>query len=262
MAKSNQANPASLSMLLARTAAAPHTSARTLRRDAAAGHLHRVRAGVYASGAQWNAASHRRLELARIGAVVHTRRRWPVLSHESAAAVWGLARLGPAPLVVELADVRGTAPRSEHGVRWRRTPVDLDEVVEVNGFLVTGLVQTLVDLACSRPFLSSVIALDAGLGSILRTDAAVTACGVGRADVFGRLDADGRRRGTRGAQVAIEFADGRAESVGESLSRGQMHVLGHRDRAEQTPPGPARGRASAARRAFRGCTPATLTGAQ
>ncbi len=201
-------------------------SERTLQRRARTGELTRLRAGVFAEPAELRAATRRRRELARIAAVVGTRRTRVVLSHESAATVWGLPRIGPSPDTVELVDARGTRPRSMNGVSWRRTPFDCTEVVERNGFLVTGLLQTLADLACERGFISSVAALDAATGASLRSDAFIVERGVPAAAVTERLREFGRRRGVRAADRALAFADARAESAGESLSRAQMHLLG------------------------------------
>ena len=213
-------------LLYSRIAGGGFTSARTLERDSEAGRLRRIHRGVYAGVVSWEAASDRHRALARTAAVVGTRRDRVVLSHESAALIWGLPRLGPWPKIVELADVRGTLPRSRHGVCWRRTEFDRSELVEIRGFTVTSLEQTLIDIARTRPFLSAVVALDAAIGSTVRNDDWVHARGVDKAALLAHLDADGPRRGSRFARNAIEFADHSSESVGESLSRGQIHLLG------------------------------------
>lgn len=197
-----------------------------MQRRARSGELQRVRAGVFAEPAALRAATRRQRELARIAAVVGTRRGRVVLSHESAATVWGLPRIGPSPDRVELVDARGTRPRSMNGVSWRRTRFDCAEVVERNGFLVTGLLQTVTDLACDRGFISSVAALDAAIGASLRSDAFIVEPGVPVPAIIERLGEFGRRRGVRAADRALAFADARAESAGESLSRAQMHLLG------------------------------------
>ena len=201
-------------------------SERTLQRRARTGVLTRLRPGVYAEPAELEAANRRRRYLARIDAVVGTRRGRVVLSHESAATVWGVPRIGPPPAAVELIDARGTRPRSMNGVAWRRTPFDCTEVVERDGYLVTGLLQTVADIACDRGFISAVAGLDAAIGPVLRSDALIVVPGAPAAAIAERLGAFGRRRGVRGAIRALEFADPRSESVGESLSRAQMHLLG------------------------------------
>ncbi len=206
--------------------AAGEVSERTIQRRINAGLVERVRAGVYADPIEFSLADRRRIELSRIAAVVGTRRSRVVLCHEAAAAVWGLPRIGRAPDEVELLDVKLTRPRSLNGVRWRRTPFDPAEIVERNGYLVTGLVQTVADLACERSFVSAVAAIDAALAPGLRSMAFAVVPGIDREALLARLHEFGRRRGSRDAERAIGFADARAESPGESLSRAQMHLLG------------------------------------
>lgn len=201
-------------------------SERTLQRRVKTKLVSRVRAGVYADPIELEMADRRRREFTRIAAVVGTRRDRVVLSHESAAAVWGLPRIGRVPESVDLIDAKLTRPRSLNGVRWRRTPFDPAEIVEHNGYLVTGLLQTVADLACERGFISAVAALDAATAPFVRAAGLVAIRGVERTAVSERIREFGRRRGVRAADRAIEFADPRAESPGESLSRAQMHLLG------------------------------------
>ncbi|MCM3658141.1 hypothetical protein M3147_12865 [Agromyces mediolanus] len=213
-------------LLFSRHADAGTTSSRTLERDASDGRIHRIRPGVFGARTAWAEASDRRRAILRTAAVVGTRRDRAVLSHESAALLWGLPRLGRWPEAVELADARGTTPRSRNGVVWRRTRFDPDEVVEIDGFLVTGLGQTLIDIARTRDFVGAVVALDAGVSTFLWNDDRVVARGAGRGALLHRLDRVGSARGVRGARRAVAFADGRSESPGESLSRARMHELG------------------------------------
>jgi hypothetical protein len=161
-----------------------------------------------------------------VAAIVHTRRHRVIVSHETAALLWGLPRLGRWPEVVDLIDARGTSPRSRNGVRWHRTAFVAEEVVEIDGFLVTGLLQTLADVARSRSFMNAVVALDAATGVVVRRDHGEVIAGVPAAEILLRLREFGGRRGVREAERAIEFADPRSESVGESLSRSQIHLLG------------------------------------
>lgn len=212
--------------LFQRFASTDVTSARTLRQDVQRGFLASVRPGVVASAAAWAAASDLERARARIAAVVHTRRERVVLSHESAALVWGLPHIGRRPDAVELADTRATAPHSRNGVRWRRTVHDVSEVVEVDGYLVTGLAQTLIDLACSRRFANAVSAIDAALaGRLEGVRMPLHNPPIETPMLLERLRAT-QRRGSRRAERAILFGDARAESIGESLSRANMFLLG------------------------------------
>lgn len=102
------------------------------------GRLHRVASGVYA-----------------VGRPGHTREgRWmaavlccgpgALLSHGSAAALWGI---GKEWRQIEIT-VRSASPRRPKGLRVRRRPTLADRhVTEQSGIPVTDLVQTLVDLA-------------------------------------------------------------------------------------------------------------------
>jgi very-short-patch-repair endonuclease len=70
-----------------------------------------------------------------------------MLSHGSAAALWGIGREWREIEVT----VRSASPRRRPGVRVRRRPTLADaHVTEREGIPVTGLVQTLVDLAAIR----------------------------------------------------------------------------------------------------------------
>ena len=91
-----------------------------------------------------------------------------------------------------------------------------DEIEEVDGLPVTSLVRTALDLARSLPHEAAVVALDAALRQ-------------------GRLHRDVLRErlfdlagtpGSRAAARAVDFADGRSESVGESRSRVVLHRWG------------------------------------
>lgn len=222
-----QESPAPTLPLLFSRAQLPYdTSPRTLERDAKASAITRVHRGVYAGRRHWEAASDRQHARARTAAIVRTRRDRVIASHETAALLWGLPRLGRWPDVVDLVDARGTSPRSRNGVRWHRTAFVAEEVVEIDGFLVTGLLQTLADVARSRSFTNAVVALDAATGVLVRRDQGEVISGVPAAEILVRLRAFGGRRGVREAERAIEFADPRSESVGESLSRSQIHLLG------------------------------------
>lgn len=66
-----------------------------------------------------------------------------VLSHRSAAALWGL--LPPWRIDVEV--TRSTRARPRSGVRIHQSPLEDDEVSAVDGIPLTSLSRTLIDLA-------------------------------------------------------------------------------------------------------------------
>lgn len=213
-------------------------TARALQRDCVAGRLVRIRAGVYASAAEWQGATHDARSLARIAAVIGSRRAPPILFGPSAAIVLGLPLIGGAPRDVHLLAGTRSAPPNGEGVVWHRDAVSPDSIVEVNGFLVTDVHRTLFDLARSTTFLRAMPALDRGVRPSMETApvrlvdrqvACARSASVPGTTVEGLLDeiaGRGPRRGVRRAARAVAFADARAESVGESLSRAQMHLFG------------------------------------
>ena len=111
-----------------------------IRHRVATGRLHRWRwRGVYAAG---------RPELSRHGAWMAALLACgpdAMLSHESAAALWGILAFGPGAIHVS---VPGHMARRRPGIEvHRRTNLVPDEVVRRDRIPVTGVVGTLIDLA-------------------------------------------------------------------------------------------------------------------
>ena len=105
------------------------------------GRLHPVHRGVYAVG-------HRKLPLeGRFLAAVKVCGPTAVLSHHSAAALWGFMPWGERyPEVTVL----GTAPRAHPGLRIHRTTrLDLDDRTRHRGIPITSPARTLLDLAAT-----------------------------------------------------------------------------------------------------------------
>ena len=136
-----------------------------------------------------------------------------VLSHHSAAALLGLP-LWRASLdrvhLIRVADGGGRTGPHRVVHMGRLGPA---EVGRVAGTLVTSAPRTLVDVACTSSFATTVAAADAALHRRLITPEELAAA----------LTKTGHRRGASAARRALRFADGRSESVGESLLRMTMH---------------------------------------
>lgn len=204
-------------------------TARELRRRAYAGHLVRVRRGVYVDAAAWASldGDERYLTLVRSAALVSAPDSQ--FSRESAAVLWGLPMIGSWPTVAhELVDPR---PGGTSRVGIRRHALGLDpSAVTTCGVTHTSLSRTLVDVACALPFGSAVPMLDAGLRM-----------GAERTGLREILDAllpyPGATRGRR----ALEFASPLSESPGESFTRVQCHALGLPPPQLQVPFSDARG---------------------
>jgi hypothetical protein len=138
-------------------------------------------------------------------------RLWPVpagpVSHWSAAALWGLPIVGPWPRRVHVT-VDGPHRRSQHCVQVHKRAV-LPATRRVGEVEVTEPTRTVIDLARSVQHLRTVLpAADQALRHHLTTSSELIEA------------ADALRPGSRGrrmARLVARLADGRAESVLESL---------------------------------------------
>ncbi len=183
-----------------------------LLRACRAGEWDRVRRGVYARSREIDEyASHRRL----ISATLPLAGSDSVVSHLSAAVLHGL------PLYRGLLDrVWVTRPGGGHGrhgsvLHLRRCRLDEDEVTVIDGIRVTSLARTASDLARLLPYEWGVIGCDAALNA-----------GLSRDLLLNTVDHARGWPGARRAWSAASFADGRAASPAESVSRVQIRRLG------------------------------------
>ncbi|WP_214407062.1 type IV toxin-antitoxin system AbiEi family antitoxin domain-containing protein [Pseudonocardia lacus] len=195
-----------------------------LRRLRRTGAVARVRPGAYVvagpeelRAAEEGAARHRLAVLAAVPRLAPG----AVISHVSAAVMHGLPIwFGPHhPFDVDR--VRATRDRRS-GAR-RSTYLDLhaaalepDEVVAVDGVPVTSIARTVADLARTLPLESALVPADAALHRHLVT----------RAELDRAVELGGHRRGNTAARRLVAFADGGAESPGESRSRLALHRAG------------------------------------
>jgi hypothetical protein len=182
---------------------------------------HRIRRGVYVAHADWTPLKYEERHRLMMRAVAATRRSEVVFSHVSAALVWGIPVVGAHLGRVHLAAGDRTGMRSRNGVVWHHDALTDEEVVRIGDFFITGYQRTLLDLARTLPFASAVAALDHGTRPFVSDGRR----GLPKAELREALNARGSVRGVRRARVSIDFSDVRAGSVGESVSRANMHVL-------------------------------------
>ena len=185
----------------------------------------RVARGVYVDRAEWEALDGLQRYLLRIRAAAATRERPPVFSHWSAAALHGLSMVGLPPSAIHVSVGRSTGGRSSASLVAHSLEVADEDVVERDGLLCTSPERTVVDLAAIAPTGAAVALADhllherfgrfGGCSHRGSRDALLTAWN--RAQPM---------RGHRRSLDVIEFADGRAESPLESVSRVAMHVAG------------------------------------
>ncbi|WP_448071344.1 hypothetical protein [Georgenia yuyongxinii] len=202
-------------LILVRDLAALGRDPRGAQRASRSAALTRVRRGAYTDARAWvtatNSERHRLLVLSTVAGM----RTAPVLSHESAAVILGIPLIGPPPKKVHVAAESAGGGRSSAYIQ-RHVIRPMPHITLVDGLAVTSAARTVIELARTRPFISGLVAADYALrvGLVTRADLDVT------------VDAVAGQRGGRRARAVIDRADPRAESVGESLSRAQMYLLG------------------------------------
>ncbi len=196
---------------------------RAVRRSAERGDLSRIARGRYLPASEWGAL-HRDLQYrARIHAFVETTRTTQVLSHWSAAALWGYPIIGAWPNRIHLTFNPGTPHKSTPRVMRHITSLGDEDVVELDGLFVTSPLRTLVDLTRCAPFATGVTACDRALAEPKEPADAVLR--VEREALLERAERLEGQRGVRRLRSVADFADGRSGSPGESLSRVQMARL-------------------------------------
>lgn len=176
------------------------------------GDLIRIRRGVYCAPFELDA---RELHVLKARATVPKVHADSVFSHSTAAAIHGL------PLRQEdLTKIHVTRQGPGHGrngplIFLRRSTLDPADRDVMRGLPVTSLARTAVDLARGLPYTWAVIVLDAALRQ-----------GLAAEELIEQLERASNWRGIGTARAAAAFADARAESPLESLSRVQIDRLG------------------------------------
>jgi hypothetical protein len=135
-----------------------------------------------------------------------------VVSHTSAAALHELPVWGEKLTRVHLTRDRPGGGRTRRWVQIHGLLLPDSDIVELEGFRVTGLARTVVDLGCSLPLTQAVAAGDLALTRIERAEIA---------EVVGR---NAGRTGIGKARRAVALLDARSESAGESFSRVIFHL--------------------------------------
>lgn len=185
-----------------------------------AGELVRLRPGVYMDSGAWQRLPPWERQAARVRAAASQLSAHRVEVQQSAAVLWGIPVLRCPPEVMLL-----VAPPS-HGRRrgdlhWVQRAL-LEPPAMLDALRVTSRAQTVLDMAAYLPFESAVPAMD----HVLRPDRSRGLAALHKADLeclAQGLPAHVRR--TR-ALTVLDFANPRAESPGESLSRAVMHRTG------------------------------------
>lgn len=173
------------------------------------GNLDRIRPGVYAMPVGTESTGRAMRHVVAIQASVAKQQVPAIVSHISAAALHGLP-LQDIPL--------DRVHMTRHGAGGGHTstrrhlhmaPLSADDITEIGGVPVTSVARTVIDIARTTDFTRGVAMVDAALNNAMTTRKELMHVLRGLADKFG----------SRRATAAVEFADHRSESVGESASR-------------------------------------------
>lgn len=201
-------------------------------RAALRGEEQRVSRGAYVTSALWAESEQRARYLLRVRAVAETWQFRPVLSHWSAAAIHGLPIIGEWPDAVHVTVGPTSGGRSRGGVVKHSLALRDDEVVEIDGLLVTTVARTVVDLAITVSFLSAVVVADHCL-HIDRFDR--TPPLISRDELATEFARRLPFRGHARAHAVEQFATTQADSPLESVSRVTMQRIGCPPPQLQTP---------------------------
>ena len=189
------------------------------------GTLVKLHRGAYVESHLWQDLDEDARHRARSLAVALHLGDETVFSHLSAAALWRLPRVGRWPERPHIAGPRGGGG-SESTVFVRHAFGVPDRVETIDGLNVTTLATTVVDVASTTGFAHAVVVADAALRRNLHPIPGVPQTQLSRADLLDELSRISLRHGARRAGSVIDFADGRADRPGESMSRVNMDLAG------------------------------------
>lgn len=187
-----------------------------------AGRWVRVRYGQYAEAVDLSHLTPWDQELARhrrsVYAVMNAMRPGSVaVSHQSALVLHGLPVWGVDLSEIHLSRLderRHSGPVA--GVRYHRGKLTSDDLTQAGDLTTTALPRAVIETACTTSFEAAVVVADAAMHHQL----------VEEHELRRLLRLTEFWPGSATARAALSFADGRAESVGESRLRVLMHNEG------------------------------------
>jgi len=209
-------------------------------RSTKTGEAVRVHHGWYVSAETWGRLSREDQHLALILAVSHCAKVPPIFSHVSAAVLLGLPVVSALPAPVHITTgARGAGNRSQNVVR-HPTPIDDDDLVQIEGLTCTSPDRTIFDLCRTARPQTALSCADGHLRDSFRVHRSVDKSSLDewRASMAARA---GRARsvyGVRSVPRVLELADPRKDSPLESISHWRLHRLGYEVALQVPVPGP------------------------
>lgn len=196
---------------------------RALHRRCRRGEVVRLSRGLFVPTRAVERLAPWELELLRCWAASALGRIRQPLCRESAARLWGVPLLeDEREPVIHALGWHGGATRRVGDVQYWATVDDESQIVDRAGALLTDLPRTLAELAMSSSFARTVAAIDWAVRVRRRDAGPVTTID----EIRAAADALALVRGRARLERALAFADGRAESPGESWVRVLIHQLG------------------------------------
>ncbi|OZB79656.1 MAG: hypothetical protein B7X41_19235 [Microbacterium sp. 14-71-5] len=200
---------------------------REIRELVAAGRVIRVRRDRYVDAVAheglWGEGRHL---VAVVAAHLNADPPGPVFWGPSAAVLLGLPLYRLSPKKVHTVILGARHGRTRAGILQHGVGLDEADIVDVDGIRCTSPERTVLDLACTTSPETALSAADAALRRVAveghRQDPDRAADWHRRMS----LRAAVRTRGIRRAREILDFADGRAQLPGESVSRLQLHRIG------------------------------------
>lgn len=200
-------------VFLARQAVVAGVDHHHLERLRQSGAVHRVRRGGYGLGPGVEGEYERHLLRTRAAMLALGVPSWA--SHQTAAVVHGLPLFRPDLSLVHVTRRRTSSSRTEGGIDHHDGDLPEHHRSEVDGIRVVSLGRAVLDAARTATFEQGLVLADGALRAGLRRD-----------DLAEVLDACRDWPGAAIAGRVVAFADGRAESVGESLARALLICAG------------------------------------
>jgi hypothetical protein len=186
-----------------------------IRRLYTRGEWQRIGRGAYVSASKYAELEDRERHRLLIDSTVYALSDDAVLSHQSAAVVYGLPLWRTALDRVHVTRSRRGGGRIKRRATVHCAPVG-GQVAVVDGHSLTLPARTVVDLARTLPFEQAVIV----------GDAAVRRFGISSENLEAELAHAARRHGVDAARRVVRFVSGHSESVGESRSRVMLSSTG------------------------------------
>lgn len=185
------------------------------------GALVRVRRGVYVDGGAWRALKPWEQYRIRVSAAAETFTAPTIFAWHSAAAVWHVPTIGLRHPVHALT-LQNDGGRSRAGVLRHYVPPAGLKAVRREGVLVTGRVRTVLDLAAFTPFAEAVVPLD----HVLKPDSAHGLPALTKEQLLAGADGLYTAAALKRIRTAVDFADPKSGSAGESYGRALMWIAG------------------------------------